>query len=91
MYVHPQPVCCRHVLGLLNVAVCCLLPVKPIKLESRHIQDAAGIVVCAAHRKLIDIDTMDQCSKHAAISNKTAMSLLWGHATVYMAPCSDPS
>ncbi len=70
MYAHPQPVCCRHVLGLLNVAVCFLLPIKPIKLVSRHIQDAAGTVVFAAHRKLTDIDTVGQFSKHAAISQK---------------------
>ncbi len=84
MCVHPQPVCCRHVLGLLNAAVCCLLPVKPIKLEPRHIQDAAGMVVFVAQGKLIDVNAVRQFSKHAAIS------LLRGHATVYVALCSDP-
>lgn len=52
MYAHPQPACCRHVLGLLKVVMCFWLPVKPVKLVLRHIQDAAGTVVLGAQRTL---------------------------------------
>lgn len=42
------------------------------------------LVVFVAQGKLIDVNAVRQFSKHAAIS------LLRGHATVYVALCSDP-